>query len=61
MKHTIEISKGYRTWIVKSGTNTKQTTYSLQTCAEVVQRAIQKLNSGCNVIVSNKIDKTAFL
>ena len=61
MKHTIELSKGYRTWIVKSGTNTEQTNYSLQTCAEVVQKAFQKLNPGCNVIVSNSIDKAAFL
>jgi hypothetical protein len=61
MQHTIEISKGYSTWIVKSGTNTQQTPYSLQTCAEVVLKAIQRLNPGCVVRVNHSLDKAAFL
>ena len=61
MKHTIEISKGNNTWVIKQGTDTIKTSYSIHTYAEVVQRAIQKLNLDCVVIVSNKIDKASFL
>lgn len=61
MKHTIELTKGNSSWAIKQGTDTIKTAYSLQTCAEVVQKAVQKLNPGCTVVVSNSIDKTAFL
>ena len=61
MKHTIEISKGISTWVIKQGTDTIKTYYSIHTYAEVVQRAIQKLNPYCVVIVSDKIDKASFL
>lgn len=43
------------------GSDTIPTAYTTRTSAEVVQKEIQKLNPGCNVIVSNSIDKEAFL
>ena len=70
MKHTITLSQVSGNWMATfsnpkiaqaAGTDTFPTAYTTRTCAEVVQKAIQKLNPECVVIVSNKIDKTAFL
>ena len=70
MKHTITLSQVSNTWMATfsnpriaqaAGTDTFPTVYTTRTCAEVVQKAIQKMNPECTVIVSNKIDKTAFL
>ena len=70
MKHTITLSQVSNKWfatlsdpklVAATGTDTFPTVYTTRTCAEVVQKAIQRLNPDCIVIVSNKIDKTAFL
>ena len=71
MKHTITLSKVSGKWMATfsnphkiaaaTGANTFPTTYTTRTCAEVVQKAIQRLNPDCIVIVSNQIDKAAFL
>ena len=70
MKHTITLSQVSNTWFATfsnpkiaqaAGTDTFPTSYTTRTCAEVVQKAIQKMNPGCVVIVSNKIDKASFL
>ena len=45
----------------KAVTGTFPTTYTTRTCAEVVQKAMQRLNPDCIVVVSNKIDKASFL
>ena len=46
---------------LKAATDTFTTEYTTRTCAEVVQKAMQRLNPDCIVVVSNKIDKAAFL
>lgn len=70
MKHTITLTQVSETWMATfsdpaiakiTGSDTIPTAYTIRTCAEVVQKAVQKLNPGCNVLVSNSIDKAAFL
>ena len=70
MKPTITLSKHSGTWMAAfsypksaqaAGAGTFQTTYTIRTCAEVVQKAMQRLNPDCIVVVSNKIDKASFL
>ena len=75
MKHTITLSQMSGKWMatfskpknaasticLKAGTNTFHTEYTTRTCAEVVQKATQRLNPDCIVVVSNKIDKASFL
>ena len=70
MQHTITLTQSSGTWmatfsdpeVAKSmGSDTIPTAYTTRTGAEEVQKVIQKLNPGCNVIVSNSIDKVAFL
>ena len=70
MKHTITLSQVSNKWFATfsdpkvaeaTGTGTFPTSYTTRTCAEVVQKAMQRLNPDCIVIVSNQIDKTAFL
>ena len=70
MKHTITLSQVSGNWIATfsdpkiaaaTGTDTFPTKYTTRTCAEVVQKAIQRLNPDCVVVASNKIDKASFL
>ena len=70
MKQTITLSQVSNKWMATfsnprstkaTGTGTLPTSYTTRTCAEVVQKAIQRLNPDCIVIVSNKIDKASFL
>jgi hypothetical protein len=70
MKHTITLSQVSGNWratfsnpkiAVATGTDTFPTSYTTRTCAEVVQKAIQRLNPDCIVVVSNQIDKASFL
>lgn len=70
MQHTITLTQVSGNWMATfsdpkvadaMGSGTIPTAYTIRTCAEVVQKAIQKLNPGCNVIVSNSSDKVAFL
>ena len=70
MKQTITLSQVSGNWIATfsnpkistaKGTDTFPTSYTTRTCAEVVQKAIQKMNPDCRVVVSDKIDKASFL
>ena len=70
MKHTITLSQVSGKWMATfsnpkiaeaTGTNTFLTSYTTRTCAEAVQKAMQRLNPDCIVVVSNKIDKASFL
>ena len=66
MKHTITLSQVSSKWMAtfsnpKIATTTIPTEYTTRTCAEVVQKAMQRLNPDCIVVVSNKIDKASFL
>ena len=70
MKHTITLSQVSGNWIATfsnpkvaetTGADTFPTAYTTRTCAEVVQKAIQRMNPDCVVVVSNKIDKASFL
>ena len=70
MKHTITLSQVSGAWMATfsnpqiaevMGTDTIPTAYTTKTCAEAVQKEIQKLNPDCLVIVSNNIDKAAAL
>ena len=70
MKHTITLSQADGKWIATfsnsktiaaTGTDTFTSTYTTRTCAEVVQKAIQRLNPDCVVVVSKQIDKASFL
>ena len=70
MKQTITLSQVSGSWMSTfsdpklaeaTGTDTFPTSYTTRTCAEVVQKAIQRLNPDCLVIVSNQIDKASFL
>ena len=66
MKQTITLSQVSGTWMAtfsnpKFATGTFPTVYTTRTPAEVVQKAIQRLNPDYIVVVSNKIDKASFL
>lgn len=70
MKHTITLSPVSGNWFATfsnpqiaevMGTDTIPTSYTTKTCAEVVQKEIQKLNPDCLVSVSNSTDKTTLL
>ena len=70
MKHTITLSQVDGKWIATfsnpkitaaTETATFTSTYTTRTCAEVVQKAMQRLNPGCVVVVSKQIDKASFL
>ena len=70
MKHTITLTQHQGAWMATfsnpiiaaaAGTDTFPTAYTTRTCAEVVQKEIQRLNPECVVVVSNKIDKASFL
>ena len=70
MKHTITLSQVSSKWMATfsnpkiaeaTGTDTFPTAHTTRTCAEVVQKAMQRLNPDCLVVVSNKIDKASFL
>ena len=70
MKHTITLSQVSGNWMATfsnpkiaaaTGADTFPTSYTTRTCAEVVQKAIQRLNPDCSVVVSNQIDKASFL
>ena len=70
MKHTITLSQVSGSWMATfsnpkiaeaTGTDTFPTAYTTRTCAEVVQKAIQRLNPDCIVVVSNQIDNASFL
>ena len=65
MKPTITLSKHSGTWMATfSNPKIAAATipaYTTRTCAEVVQKAMQRLNPDCIVVVSNKIDKASFL
>ena len=64
MKNTITLSQVSGKWKA-TFSNPKiaaaTTKYTTRTCAEVVQKATQRLNPDCVVVVSNKIDKASFL
>ena len=70
MKHTIILSQASDKWMATFSNSkiaaapalaTIHTEYTTRTCAEVVQKAMQRLNPDCVVVVSNKIDKASFL
>ena len=70
MKQTITLSQVSGNWMATfsnpkiaaaTGTGTFPTSYKTRTCAEVVQKAMQRLNPDCLVVVSNQIDKASFL
>ena len=70
MQHAITLTQASGAWMATfsdpevakiMGSDTIPTAYTIRTCAEVVQKALQKLNPGYNVIVSNSIDNAAFL